>query len=760
MSAPRSWVGAWVGSGEDGPAAPLLRGEIEVPDGVVRGVLHVAGLGLHRTTINGSPVTDARLESGTAAFDRRIPFSSYPVDLSAGRSVLGVELGRGFYAMATPNVWGWHEAPWRGLRMVRLDLEMLDGEGALVRTFGSDLSWRWATGGTRFDSLYEGESFDAREVPHGWDEPGFDASTWAQVQLAEPPAGELAPQERPPIRVVASRQPVGWSGGGGDPLVADFGIQLAGWVRVALPRVPVGTRVRLHYAESADEHGARAQNQHVFTDRFATDELVVDDRTRAWEPRFTYQGFRYVQVDGVEDPSDIELTAQHAHSDVTETSSFSCSDDVLTWIDTAMRRTVLNNLHHLPTDTPLYEKNGWLGDVHVALEAMLHQFDLQALMKAWAVDIADTQDEHGALASIAPTPGWGYLRAPEWTTVYPYLLSRLQAWYGDRALPEGFRDTLVHFLEHELTHVDANGLVTGILGDYLAPGSVGTPPEDDLRIAASCYLVRGLRVGADLFTADPADAALVHRFRTAADSLAQAINAAFLDETAGCYRSERESRYRQTSNILPLAFGITPPDAASAVADRLAAEIRAHGARHDAGCLGLSELFEVLTVHGHSDLALQVATGREAPSWGAWMEAGATTMLEMWGPEQRSLDHFFMGAMSRWLYERVAGVRMAGPQWSRFEVEPAARGNLRHAAFWLRGPRGELGASWSQEPDGLRLVVRVPEGTTATVRLRDREPVDVGTGEWGFTEAGSPDDLTAVSDNGSEGRSLSEIEFS
>lgn len=715
-----------------------MRGEIEVPDGVVRGVLHVAGLGSHRTTLNGAPVTDARLESGTAAFDRRIPFSSYPVDLRPGQAVVGVELGRGFYAMTTPNVWGWHEAPWRGLRMARVDLEMFDGEGGLITSVGSDSCWRWGTGGTRFDSLYEGESFDARQVPHGWDEPGFDTTAWRQVQLADPPPGELTPRERPPIRVVAQHPAVRWTGGDGAPLVADFGTQRAGWVRAVLPRVPAGTRVRLHYAETADEHGAQAQNQHVFADRFATDELVIDDRTREWEPRFTYQGFRYVQVEGVDDPSEIELTVQHAHSDVTEVSTFSCSDEVLTWIDGAMRATVINNLHHLPTDTPLYEKNGWLGDVHVSLEAMLHQFDLQTLLSGWSVDIADTQTEDGELASIAPTPGWGYLRAPEWTTVYPYLLSRLRAWYGDRALPDGFRQALVRFLEHELTHVDEDGLVAGILGDYLAPGSVGTPPDDDLRVAASCYLVRGLRVGAELLEREPADAARVERLRSAADSLARAINATFLDEAEGCYRSDREPRYRQTSNILPLAFGIAPPTVAPKVADRLAREIRAHGSRHDAGCLGLSELFEVLTVHGHADLALEVATGRVAPSWGAWMEAGATTMLEMWGPEQRSLDHFFMGAMARWLYERVAGVRMTGPQWSRFEVDPVARGHLQHATFWLHGPRGELGASWSQDPDGLRVLVRVPEGTTATVRLRDRDPVDVGTGEWEFTESAAP----------------------
>lgn len=734
MTSGRTWSGVWIGSGEDGAAAPLLRGEIAVPDGVVRGVVHVAGLGSHRTTLDGAPVTDARLESGTAAFDRRIPFSSYPVALDPGPAVIGVELGRGFFAMTTPNVWGWHEAPWRGLRMARVDVELIDAVGALVATVGSDVTWRWQTGGTRFDSLYEGETFDAGAVRHGWDEPGFDATDWHPVALLDPPPGELVPRQHPPIRVTGSRPPVRVTGGAGSPLVADFGTQLSGWVRVGLPRVAPGTRVRIRYAEEADAAGVRVHNEHVHTERFATDELVVDDRTRVWEPRFSYQGFRYVQIDGVDDPADVELLAQHAHSDVAEVSTFACSDEVLTWIDRAMRLTVRNNLHHIPTDTPLYEKNGWLGDVHVALEAMLHQFDLATLLATWAGDIADTQTETGQLAVIAPTPGWGYMRAPEWTTVYPTLLARMHAWYGADAVPTGFADPLVRFLDHELDQVGEDGLVEGVLGDYLAPGSVGTPPQDDLRIASSCYLVRGLTQAADLLEDDRSRAADVTRFREAAQTMTRAINDTFLDEGEDCYRSEREPRYRQTSNILPLAFGLTPEPTVPRVVDRLVREIRAHGGRHDAGCLGLSELFEVLTAHGHADLALEVATGRVAPSWGAWMDDGATTMLEMWGPERRSLDHFFMGAMARWLYERVAGVRMTGPRWTRFDVEPAVRGDLEHASFWFRGPRGELGAAWSQESDGLRLQVRVPPGTTATIRLRDREPFEVGPGEWDLLE--------------------------
>lgn len=746
MSSERHWTGVWISSGEDGPAAPLLRGEVIVPPGTVRGVLHVAGLGLHVTTLDGVRVTGAELESGTRAFDRRIPYSSYPVRPTPGPAVIGVELGRGFYAMTTPNVWGWHEAPWRGLRMARVDLELFDADDAVIDVIGSDLTWRWASGGTRVDSFYEGETFDARAEPQGWDVVGFDASSWLPVHPATPPPGVLEQRRRPPIEVQASHPPLRWLGGDGAPWIADFGTQLSGWVRVEIPDAAPGTRITLRYAETVADGRVVAENEHVFSDRFATDEFVLSEQRRHWQPRFSYQGFRFVQVEGIRDPSEIVMTAQHAHAAVAEVSRFSCSDEVLTWIDRAMRLTVRNNLHHQPTDTPLYEKNGWLGDAQVALEAMLHQFDLQTFMSGWAEDVADTEDGAGRLACIAPTPGWGYLQAPEWTTLYPYLLSRLRTWYGDEALPPGCRQVVVRHLEHELSQLEG-GLATGTLGDYLAPGSMGTPPADDLRIAASCYLVRGLRLGAELVADDDDLAPAARRFRAAADELAERINDTFLDREESCYRSEREPSYRATSSILPLAFGITPADDVPAVVERLAAELRARGDRHDSGCLGLSELFEVLSVHGHADLAVAVASGRSAPSWGAWMDAGATTMWEMWGPAQRSLDHYFMGAMARWLYERVAGVRMTASRWSAFDVDPVARGDLEHASFFLDGPHGELGASWTREDDGLRLRVIVPPQTTATIHLRGREPLEVGPGEWDLTEDpgdDAPQDARAV----------------
>ena len=724
------WRGGWITSGDDGPVAPLLRREFHAPAGTTRAVLHVAGLGLHRTTLDGRPVSDARLESGITDYARRITYSTYPVELGPGVGVLGVELGRGFHSMTTPNVWGWEEAPWRGPRTALVQLELLGADGGVLGSVVSDETWRWAPGGTRFDSLYEGETFDADLEPHGWDEAGFDDSGWSPVQMAEAPAGALVPQRHEPVRIVGSYPPVRWNGGDGRPWVADFGHQRSGWVQVTPTGVPTGRRLTLRLGERADDAGVILENPHVHSTRLDVHELVVGEDRQAWEPRFTWTGFRYAQVEGIDHPDQVELLARHAHNDVATTSTFTCSDPVLTWIDTAMRATVVNNLHHLPTDTPVYEKNGWLGDAHVALPAMLHQLDLRRLLVKWLDDLVDGQTVEGQLPVIAPTPGWGYIEAPEWTTVYPYLLDQLDRWYGLGELLDAHREPLLRYLRRELTRIDEDGLVEGVLGDYLAPGTDGTPAHDDLRMAASCYLVRGLRAGAALLERHGHEPGEVHGLHAAADALAASVNRVLLDPDLGWYRSEREPTYRQTTNVLPLAFGLVPPDRVEGVVERLVQDLHDRGDRHDAGCLGLSELFGVLSSHGHGDLAVAVARGRRAPSWGAWEAAGETTMLEMWGPVDRSHDHYFMGAMARWLYEDVVGLRMLEPRWTTFLVDPRARAGLQHAGLRLDTVRGEIEVRWREDDRELELDLRVPPGSTALVRLPDRTETECGPGEW------------------------------
>lgn len=739
----------WIAPDQDTEPAPLLRRDVRVNGEPTRARLYVAGLGLHRCTINGVRVTDAELESGTTDYDHTVLYSGYDVTdlVSTGSSTLGVELGRGFYAMTTPNTWRWHEAPWRGPRKLLLRLEITLADGT-VQVVSSDPDWRWSEGPTRFDSFYEGESYDGGHDPDGWDRPGFDGSGWRAAVTSSAPRGALVPRTHDPVRVVRTLQPVAWHQVGERSFVADLGDTIAGRARIDTVGLPAGTRLQVTYGEQRTESGAvEAENRHVFTDRFQRDEVVVGDRPVPWESRFTYAGFRYVQVDGAETP--VALTGRVLHNDVSEVSRFACSDEVLTWIDGAMRCTVANNLHHLPTDTPMFEKNGWTGDAQVAVESMLGAYDLHGLLGKWLDDLADSQElpetgprspdgevRPGRLPVVVPSPGWGYIElapSPEWTTVYPFVLDRLYRWYADEGLVRRHLGPVLRYLDHEIGRLDDDGLSTGALGDYLAPGFRGVG-KDDLRIAASCYLYRALVLTADLINraGDERWSARRSGLLAVAARLKDAVNATFLDPDQGLYRSDREVEYRQTSNLLPVAMGITPPELVQSVVDHLAEDVRAHDSHHNVGCLGISQLLRVLSDHGHADLAVTVATQTTPPSWGAWMAAGETTLREMWNDWSRSHDHYFMGTAAQWLYEYVAGVRMLEPGWAAFAVDPVARVGLEHASYTVQTVRGELGAAWRRNGEALQLEVTVPVGARARVHLPGEEPRWLGSGHWQF----------------------------
>jgi len=728
-------VGGWIGA-PAGTAAvePVLRRTIRIDRPVAEAVWYVCGLGLQRPAIDGRPANDHRLSPPFAAFDRTVWYVPSDVAdlLEVGEHELEIALGNGFFALPTPNVWDWHRPPWTGpLRAVaELELTYADGSRELI---GTDETWTVTRGGSTLNCYYAGESFDATL-------PGGDP---VPVAAAAPPAGRLRPQAHPPVRITWTGTPT-WTRVG-DSWVADFGRTTAGWVRLRTSQA-AGAEVRITYAEAVDPDGLlRPRSGHVEGDRFQVDSYRGNGETdQVWEPRYSYKGFRYVQLDGLTHLPDAgTLTACEAHNDVDRVGVFDCAEPLFRTFADAMARTITNNLHHLPTDTPVYEKNGWTGDAQLGAPTMINFFDLHTLLRKWVGDLADSMRPDGALPVIAPTPGWGYTQlgpSPEWTTVYPYLLRELYRYYGERELLVEHWPHLVRYLDWELGKL-VDGLPVSELGDYLAPGTRGVGPDDSV-LTASAFLIRALRYAveiADLIgTADQAT-----RFGAAADRIHDRL-------LRRCLSAERDAivvgdHYSQTANATALVFGLVPEDAIAAVAARLAADVRARDDHHNVGCIGAQTLLKALTWHGYGDLALKVARQRTAPSWGYWFEQGADTMWEMWDDTVRSRDHYFHGTVVQWLIEDVAGLTCGDHGWRTFRVRPWPLGDLEHASHAIDTVRGRVAARWSRTGDQLELDVTVPPGSTATVSVpgvelhpdREAELCDgehvVGAGSWRFT---------------------------
>ncbi|MEV7085170.1 family 78 glycoside hydrolase catalytic domain [Streptomyces sp. NPDC093085] len=721
--------------------APLLRRAFTLAKPVTRARLYISGLAYYVAELNGTRVGTQVLDPGFTDYDETVLYAVHDVTalLRRGANAIGVTLGRGFYGMTTPNVWNWHRPPWHGepRLLCRLEADHPDGSRTTVV---SDTDWRLTEGPTLTNSLYAGETYDARRAPAGWTTPGFDDSGWRHPAEQPAPRGTLRAQPHDPIEITATHTPVAVTEWRPGVYVVDMGRTTAGWTRLSV-RAPAGTVVSLVHGEKLKEDGSvHAETGHV-PGRFQRDEYICagGGATEVWEPSFSYKGFRYVQVSGLPTaPRPGDVVARTVHTPVAEVSGFACSEPFYEQLDRAMRRTLLNNLHGIPTDTPMYEKNGWTGDAQLGAPVLEYAFGVHRFLTKWLDDLADSQNPDGQLPVIVPSGGWGYGDlgpSPEWTTVYPFLVREMYRIYGDERVARDHWTTLTRYLDWELARL-VDGLAVTALGDYLPPGYGGNPPEDT-RLTATAYLHRALTHTAELgdLIGHPGTAA---RYRSAANGLKDALNAAFLGPD-GHYRTAKDPGYRQTSNALPLAFGLVPGGARATVVESLVRDIAARGTHLNTGALGTSVLLRVLCAHGHPEVAHALATQRTYPSWGYWFDNGADTMWEMWPADSRSRDHYFQGTVVQWLHENVAGLRPGDAGYRTFTVRPDGRTGVTWARTWIRTVRGEASVAWSAIDGALRLSVRVPVGATAEIHVPADGPGQVtapGAATYARTEPG------------------------
>ncbi|WP_308202821.1 family 78 glycoside hydrolase catalytic domain [Crossiella sp. SN42] len=722
--------------------APLLRKDFHLDRPVTRARLYLSGLAYYDAQLNGHRVGDQVLDPGFTGYDKTVLYAVHDItgQLQQGDNRLDVTLGRGFYGMTTINVWDWHLAKWHGEPRLLAQLEIDHPDGGRT-TIGTDGSWRLTDSPTRANSQYSGETYDARHVPQHW----------TDAQLVPAPAGVLRAQPNEPIRVTGTIRPASITELRPGVHVADMGRTMAGWTKITV-RAPAGTRISLLHGEKLNPDGSvQSVNEHVKDTRQQRDEYIAAGTgAETWEPRFSYKGFRYVQITG---PRPAEVLGRLVHSDVPEVSEFRCAEPMFEQLDRMMRRTIVNNLHALPTDTPTYEKNGWTGDAQVGAPSMAYAFGMQRLFAKWAGDLADAQDSAGQVPVIVPNGGrWGYRQlapTPEWTTVFPFLAREMHRWYGDDRVAAEHWPALTRYLDWEINRM-SGGLALTALGDFLSPDAPwGVAPEDN-RLTATAYLHRALTGVAEMgeLLGHQATAA---RYRAVAAQAKDTLNRTFL--RGGHYRSDRDQGYRQTSNAIPLAFGLVPAASVQSVVDSLAADIRKRGNHLNTGCLGTSVLLPVLTAHGHADLAHAIAVQRTEPSWGYWIEQGADTMWEMWHQDSRSRNHYFQGTVTQWLYENVAGLRPLANGYERILIRPDARAGVAWARTSIDTVRGRAAVSWETTQTGLTLTATVPVGATAEIHvpaapahqvtappgavtlppIPGHAPYRVGSGTWTFT---------------------------
>lgn len=708
-------------SGVTEAPAVYMRREFDVRKPVRRATACVCGLGMFELYVNGARVGDQQLDPAISDYDKRVLYVMHDVTaaLRGGGNAVGVVLGNGWYNLITPHALRYYAADYIAPPRLKLDME-IEYEDGTRETVASDEAWRFTTDGPiRFNCVLAGETHDARREMPGWSEPGFDASQWKPVRGAAGPKGAMRAQLLPPVRVL-QRTPATTVTRHGDAWRFDAGFEAAGWARVRLRGRP-GQEITVAYPGSGSHTLGRYQTCKYICG--AAGEGVL-------ESRFSYNGFRHVEVTGLDYepvPGDVEIVS--VNTDMESVGAFACSDDRLNRLQDVLLRTIGNYVIHIPND-PTREKAGWTQDVDTCFHPMVYNFLAAPTFLKWQRDFLDAVHDDGYVPPVVPSRFDGpTINGPWWGGVVIYTPWFLYRFYGDRdILAESYPAMKKHF--EYLAGIAKGGVIEWGLGDWMEVGSV-RPVRTPVALTSTCayYWFATILEKTARLLGKEGDA---RRYARRADSIRKAFNSRFLDEKTGQY-----ALGSQTGQLLPLVLGLAPERHRDRIVAFLAERIERDGRHLSTGFVGTPFLLNGLCDLGRPDLAWSIATQADYPSFiDAILNRGQTVMKEDWKGGLVQMPTL-QGPIGAWYYGSLAGIR-PNPESGGFQrmlLKPETTGGLT----WVKAHHdtllGRVRSEWRRGGGRFTWDVEIPANTSATVVLPASDPQQCREGGRALSEA-------------------------
>ena len=705
--------------------ARMLRKDFNVEGQVKRATLYISGLGLSEAYLNGAKVGDDVLVPALSDYDKRVFYLTHDVTqrLTPGANALGVILGNGRYFAPRHLVPTFTRTFGSPKLLLQLEIEYGDGR---VKRVVSDESWKLTTEGPiRANNEYDGEIYDARRELEGWSRPGFHDNGWQKAQVVKGPAGVLASQMIEPIRVTETLKPIAINQIRPGVYVFDLGQNMVGWCRLTVSG-PKGSQVSLRHAERLRPDGT------LYLDNLRSAKVtdiytLKGSGTEVYEPRFTYHGFRYVEVRGFPgEPNLSSLEGREVHDAVEQHADFVSSNPLLNQIYKSVVWGTKDNYRSMPTDCPQRdERQGWLGDRSAESRGEPYMFDVAALYAKWVDDIADSQDSKGRVSDVSPAY-WPFRNDNvTWPSSFIIVPDHLYDQYADLRVIERHYEGMKKWITYMRTNLKDDLMPRDVYGDWCVPPespelihSSDPARKTEGPVLGTTYYYHLLRLMARFATLlgkqdDASD------FNQLAGRLAVAFNRTYFHAPTGRY-----SNGSQTSSVLPLAFGMVSEQDRQEVSEALVRKIEDQSQGHiGTGLIGGQWLMQVLTANGHADVAYEIASQKSYPSWGYMVSHGATTIWELWNgdtanPAMNSGNHLMLvGDLITWLYENLAGIRPdpAQPGFKHIIMHPTPVGDLTFVKASHESPYGRIVSDWKREGDRFTWNVTVPTNTTATV---------------------------------------------
>lgn len=735
---PKEWKAQWIGApwqGEEAlpkparmrpgtaaapkevpPPAPLLRKSFQVNKEIKSARAYVTGLGYFELYLNGSKVSQDVLIPNLTAYGKRpglennyisvpdnfreyrVMYLSYDIKdlLKKGENAIGAILGNGFYNAPI----NWTQSYGSPRFLGQIYLTYTDGTEEII---ASDQSWKASKSPILMDLVYDGEHYDARMEQPGWCKPGFDDSKWEQVAIRKTPEGKMKAHMSPTDRVMETLRPVTIIKNRDGKYYVDFGQEISGWVRLSNFKGDAGWEINIEYISES----ATGSNKYI----------MKGGEPETYAARFTWFAFRQVVISNWPEAnlSADQITAEAVYSNVETTGKFDTSNALFNKINQIWWRSQTDNMHGgIASDCPHRERSPYTGDGQVACVTVMHNFDSRAFYTKWIQDILGAQNpETGYVPNGAPwQPGCG--GGVAWGAAINIMPWEFYQHYGDIDMLKTNYEGMKGYVRYMLTWTNKEGIMYSQapdtakpnrwlnLGDWCAPGKL---PADDM--VHTFYLWRC----AD-FTAQTAQTlgktSEFEEYKKLAERTKAAFQKKYYDKEKGTYGP-------YGGNIFALKMGV-PADQYQRIVAALKSDIIANGGKLDTGIFGTQFFFEVLSENGLHEFAFDAMNKKTKPSYGWWIDQGATTSWEAWDGNG-SRNHPMFGGGIVWFYRVLAGMNTdpEKPGYQNIIFKPQPAGDVTYASYSNEVPNGTAAVKWVKNGQSFKLDIKVPVGSTATV---------------------------------------------
>jgi len=747
LLSPNDWKASWIGidsmmnagdkikdSVKTRLAARYLRKEIQLNNEVKSARIYISGLGLYECYINGKKISNDIFAPTATDYSKHVNYNVYEVgNLLRGNNpnTICVMLGNGRFVsmrMALDTKWGVPPIKNYGFPklLLQLEVEYKNGEKAVIV---SDTTWKITTHGPIIaNSEYDGEEYNANLELNGWMESGYNDEAWLKARRVSPPDGKLIAQRNPNIVTMEVIKPVSIKEVTKGTYILDMGQNMVGWLAIRL-NGKKDKPIIMRFAENLKSDG----NLYMDNIRGALVTNIyipASDGQVDWEPRFTYQGFRYAEITGIDyKPELSDFTGKVNYDEMDNTGSFECSDSTLNQVYKNAWWGIRGNYRSMPTDCPQRdERMGWLGDRATGCFGESFMFGNALLYDKWLQDIHDAQREGGIIPDV--TPGYWDICVDNvtWPCAYIHVANMLYEQFGDVRPIQNHYESMRSWVLHIKDTFKKDDIIwRDHFGDWCMPPE---SPElinskDPARITlgpilATTFYYRVLELMAKfaVIANHPAD---VQEYTLMSEKMKTAFNKAYLDTAKGQYGNNTV-----TGNMISLMTGMTPDKdkekVFKSIVEKTEGEFNSHVS---VGLIGIQYLMRGLTEYGRGDLAYRIATNTTYPSWGYMAKNNATTIWELWNgntanPAMNSGNHvMLLGDLLIWYYENLAGIKTDQMEvgFKKIIMKPFFPAGLNYVKASHQSPYGEIRSEWKKDAGSLKWAITIPPNSSALVSI-------------------------------------------